>query len=79
MRNICERDAACWDQTLRTCFRFECKTATGSAHAWTWVANAHKKRGIENSFPGTQMFPQAINNKCLQQFSLPKFHHEPSV
>ena len=47
----------------RTCFRFECKTATGSARA----QNACTKRGIENSFPGIQMFVQARNKKCLQQ------------
>ena len=27
MSNICERDAPCWDQTLRACFYVECKTA----------------------------------------------------
>ena len=45
---------------LLTCFRFECKTATDSARARTRVASAYiTKRGIENSFLGTQMFVQA--------------------
>ena len=63
----CVRNAPCWDQTLRTCFRFECKTATASARVRTRAANAYTKRDIENSFPGTQMFVQAKNKKCLQQ------------
>ena len=63
MRNICVRDAPCWDQTPRTCFRVECKTAFASARARTQVTNAYTKRDIENSFPCTQMFVQTRNEK----------------
>ena len=42
------------------------QTVTDSARARTRVANAHTKRGIENSFPGTQMFVQARNKMCFQ-------------
>ena len=85
MRNIGVRDAPCWDQNservkcfdykllLRTCIRFECKTATDSARVRTRAANAYTKRGIENSFPGTQMFVQARNKNCLQQICLNRF------
>ena len=38
---------------LRTCFRFECKTAIASAHARTRITNAYTKCGIENSYLGT--------------------------
>ena len=48
---------------LRTCFHFERKTATGCTRARTRAANAHTKRGFENSFPGTEMFVQARNKK----------------
>ena len=79
MRNVCVRDALCGDQNservkcfeykllLRTRFRLECKTATGSARERTRAANAYTKRGIENSFPGTQMFVQTMNKKRLHQ------------
>ena len=43
---------------------FECKTATASR-----AANANTKRGIENSFPGIQMFVQA-SNKLQKQLNL---------
>ena len=36
MRNICVRARPCWDRTLRTCFRFECKTATDSSDEWVY-------------------------------------------
>ena len=52
---------------LRTCFRFECETATVSARARTRAANAHAERDIENSFPGTQMFVYPRNKTYLQQ------------
>ena len=79
MRNIGVRDAPCWDQNsecvkcveykllLLTCFRFECKTVSASARARTREVNAYTKRGIENSFPGTQMFVRTRNKKYLQQ------------
>ena len=66
MRNICVRARPCWDRTLRTCFRFECKIATVSARARTRAANAYTKRGIVNSFPGTHMFVRARYKKCPQ-------------
>ena len=60
MRNICVRARSAGTE-LRTCFRVECKTATGSACARTRAANAYT-----NSFIDTQMFVQARNKKCLQ-------------
>ena len=86
MRNICVRDTPCWDKLrervkcfeyklqLRTCSRFECKTATGSARAQTRAANAYTRCGIENSFPGTQMFVQARNNNVFNSNILKKYH-----
>ena len=82
MRNICVRDAPCWDQNservkcfkyklwLRTCFRVECKIATASARARTRAANAYTKRAIKNSFPGIHMFVQARYKKYPQHFLL---------
>ena len=37
------------------------------ARAVIRAANVYTKRVIENPFPGTQMFVQSWNNKCLQQ------------
>ena len=36
--------------------------------AGTGAANAYTKRDIENPFSGTQMFVQARNKKCPQQY-----------
>ena len=72
---------------LLTCFRFECKIATANVFSnrvqncnWlcpsrTRAANAYTKRGIENSFPSTQMFVQARNKKCLQQKNYIELYH----
>ena len=74
-----QRIVPCWDQNtervkcfeykllLRTCFRFECKTATEFARVLTRAANAYTKRGIKNSFPDTHMFVQAMYKKRPQQ------------
>ena len=51
MRNICVRDAPCWDRTLRTCFRFECKTATASARARTRAVSAYTNVALKIHFP----------------------------
>ena len=71
MRNICVDDAPFWDQNSERVKCFECKTATDSARAVTGAANAYKRRVIENSFRGTQMFVQARNYEYPQH----KLHH----
>ena len=54
MRNICVHALPAGELSLR------------SARARSRATNAYTKRGIENLFPGTQIFVQARNKNCLR-------------